>query len=96
MNFGKFSGVLGKGDDYYTFKSKFIKAYGNHPKDLKVEWLKNNHLEGLAKEFVGSLDNIDEIWERFVFTRPKKGTGRQFFVNLKNNIFFTRDMFLLG
>ena len=64
MNFGKFSGVLGKGDDYYTFKSKFIKAYGNHPKDLKVEWLKNNHLEGLAKEFVGSLDNIDEIWER--------------------------------
>ena len=64
MNFGKFSGDLSKGDDFYTFKSKFLKAYVNHPKDVQVDALKNNHLEGLAKEFVGSLENIDEIWER--------------------------------
>ena len=64
VNFGKFSGSLGKGDDFYTFKSKFLKAYSNHPKDMKVHYLKNNHLEGLAKEFVGSLEDIDEIWER--------------------------------
>ena len=30
------------------------------------------------------------------FTPPKKETKSTFFVNLKNNIFFTRDMFLLG
>lgn len=65
VNFGKFSGPLGKGDDFYTFNSKFLKAYSNHPKDMKVHYLKSNHLEGLAKEYVGSLDNnIDEIWER--------------------------------
>ena len=29
-----------------------------------VEWLKNNHLEGPAKEAVGSLDSLDEIWLR--------------------------------
>ena len=64
VNFGKFSGSLGKGDDFYTFKSKFLKAYSNHPKDMKIHYLKSNHLEGLAKEYVGSLENIDEIWER--------------------------------
>ena len=64
IDIGKFSGLFEKGDDFYTFKSKFLKAYKNHPKDLKVEWLKNNHLDGKAKECVGSLENIEEIWSR--------------------------------
>ena len=64
INIGKFSGRLDTGDDFYTFKSKFVKAYDNHPKSLMVEWLKNNHLEGHAKEVVGSLDTMDEIWVR--------------------------------
>ena len=28
---GKFSGVMGVGDDFFTFKFKFLKAYANHP-----------------------------------------------------------------
>ena len=39
INIGKFNGCLGTGDDFYTFKSKFLKAYGNHPKNLMVGWL---------------------------------------------------------
>ena len=31
---------------------------------MLVEWLVNNHLEGRAKDCVGSLDDIDEIWAR--------------------------------
>ena len=64
IDVGKFNGELGVGDDFYTFKSKFNKAYINHPKTLKVEWLKNNHLEGPAKAAVGSLECLDEIWVR--------------------------------
>ena len=64
IDIGKFSGKNGVGDDFYTFKTKFLKAYGNHPKNLMVEWLKNNHLESPAKEAVGSLDSIEEIWVR--------------------------------
>ena len=66
IDVGKFNGELGIGDDYYTFKSKFTKAYVNHPKSLTVEWLKNNHLEGPAKDAVGSLDSLDEIWDRLL------------------------------
>ena len=61
---GKFSGVLGVGDDYYTFKSKFLKAYGNHPKNVMVERLRNIHLQGVAKDCIGSLDELDNIWVR--------------------------------
>ena len=64
VDIGKFSGSLEKGMDYYTFKSKFLKCYHSHPKSMKVEWLVNNHLEGRAKECVGTLDDLDEIWVR--------------------------------
>ena len=64
VDIGKFSGSLDKGVDFYTFKSKFLKAYVNHPKSLLVEWLVNNHLEARAKDCVGSLKNLDEIWTR--------------------------------
>ena len=64
VNFGKFKGQLGEGDDFYTFKSKFLKAYKNHPKDRLADLLKENHLEGIAKSVVGSLDDINLIWER--------------------------------
>ena len=64
IDIGKFTGSMEKGMDYYTFKSKFLKAYSNHPKSLLAEWLVNNHLDGKAKECVGSLENIEEIWKR--------------------------------
>ena len=64
VNIGKFNGSLEKGVDFYTFKTKFLKAYVNHPKSLLVEWLTNNHLEGRAKECVGSLTSIEEVWDR--------------------------------
>ena len=64
VDIGKFNGELGVGDDYYTFRSKFEKTYINYPKSLKIEKLKNNHLEGPAKDAVGSLEALDEIWER--------------------------------
>ena len=66
IDVGKFSGVLGVGDDFYTFKTKFLKAYGNHPKNLMVEWLKNNHLQGVAKDCVGNLEDLDNIWHRLM------------------------------
>ena len=62
INVGKFSGATG--EDFYSFKTRFLKAYGNHPKSLMVEWLKNNHLDGKAKESVGSLEDMDNIWKR--------------------------------
>ncbi len=62
IDIGYFSGELG--EDFYTFKSKFLKAYERHPKSLMVDWLKNNHLKGKAKSCVGSLDEIDGIWKR--------------------------------
>ena len=49
---GKFSGSLDKGTDFYTFKSKFQKAYARFPRAIVVERLTNNHLEGRAKECV--------------------------------------------
>ena len=64
VDIGKFSGSLEKGMDFYMFKSKFMRAYSKHPKSLLVEWLVNNHLEGKARDCVGSLEDIDEIWER--------------------------------
>ena len=64
VDIGKFSGSLEKGMDFYMFKSKFIRAYSRHPKSLLVEWLVNNHLEGKARECVGSLEDLDEIWDR--------------------------------
>ena len=64
IDVGKFSGVLGVGDDYYTFKSKFLKAYTDYPQRLLVQYLKNNHLEGRAKDSVGSLDEMESIWVR--------------------------------
>ena len=64
VDIGKFSGSLEKGLDFYTFKTKFLKAYSGHPKSLRVEWLVNNHLEGKGKECVGSLDDEEEIWMR--------------------------------
>ena len=36
----------------------------HHPKSLMVEFLKNNHLSGKAKQCVGSLDDMDNIWKR--------------------------------
>ena len=68
VDIGKFSGSLDKGFDFYTFKSKFLKAYCSHPKKLLVEWLVNNHLEGKAKECVGALEDLDAIWERLKST----------------------------
>ena len=64
IEIGKFSGSLGKGDDFYTFKSRFERVYANHPKNLLVDWLKSNHLEGEAKEAVGSLATLESIWKR--------------------------------
>ena len=64
VNIGKFNGSLEKGMDFYTFKSKFLKAYASYPKALLVEWLTNNHLEGKAKDCIGSLDCVNEIWKR--------------------------------
>ena len=32
IDVGKFSGALG--EDFYSFKSRFLKAYGNHPQSL--------------------------------------------------------------
>ena len=64
IDIGRFSGMLERGDDFYTFKTKFMNAYKNHPRNLKVEWLKNNHLEGNAKDCVGSLDDMERIWAR--------------------------------
>ena len=64
VDIGKFSGSLDKGLDYYSFKSKFLKAYVNHPKLLIVERLINNHLEGRAKDCIGSLDDLESIWTR--------------------------------
>ena len=64
VNIGKFSGSLEKGMDFYTFQSKFLRTYAQYPKGLRVEWLINNHLEGRAKECVGSLDDLEEIWNR--------------------------------
>ena len=61
---GKFSGSLEKGTDFYTFKSKFLKAYARFPRAIVVERLTNNHLEGRAKECVGTLEDIDAIWDR--------------------------------
>ena len=60
----KFSGSLDRNMDYYTFKTKFTKAYTNHPKNLLVEIITSNHLEGKARECVGSLEDIEEIWQR--------------------------------
>ena len=62
IDVGKFSGAMG--DDFYSFKTRFLKAYGNHPQSLMVEWLKNNHLDGKAKDSVGSLEDMDNIWKR--------------------------------
>ena len=62
IDIGKFSGS--DGEDFYTFKSKFLKVYAHHPKGLMVEWLRNNHLQGRAKECIGSLEDIDNIWQR--------------------------------
>ena len=62
VDIGKFSGATG--EDFYTFRSKFAKAYKNHPRDLKVDWLKNNHLEGKARECVGALEDLEMIWNR--------------------------------
>ena len=62
IDIGHFSGGLG--EDFYTFKTKFLKAYRSHPKSLMVEWLKNNHLRGKAKDSIGSLDDMDNIWKR--------------------------------
>ena len=64
IDVGKFSGVIGVGDDFYTFKSKFLKAYADYPQSLLVQYIKNNHLEGRAKDCVGSLDVLDNIWVR--------------------------------
>ena len=64
VDIGKFSGSLEKGMDFYMFKTKFLRAYRNHPKSLLVEFLVNNHLEGKARDCVGSLENLEEIWER--------------------------------
>lgn len=62
IDIGKFSGT--PGEDFYTFKSKFLKAYGHHPQSLKVDYLKNNHLSGKAKDSVGSLEELEGIWVR--------------------------------
>ena len=66
IDVGKFSGTLGVGDDFYIFKSKFLNlsAYADYPVSMLVQYLKNNHLEGRAKDCVGSLDNMDNIWYR--------------------------------
>ena len=64
VDIGRFSGSLDKGMDFYTFQSKFLRAYASYPRGLLVEWLTNNHLEGKAKACVGSLDDLEEIWNR--------------------------------
>lgn len=62
IDIGKLNGSFENGMDFYTFKSKFMKVYSNHPKALLVEWIVNYHLQGRAKECVGSLDSLDKIW----------------------------------
>ena len=62
IDIGKFSGEVG--EDFYTFRTQFESAYNNHPRNLKVEWLKNNHLAGKAKNCIGSLDDLERIWAR--------------------------------
>ena len=62
IDIGRFSGAAG--EDFYTFKSKFLKVYTHHPKSLMVEFLKNNHLSGKAKQCVGSSEDMDNIWKR--------------------------------
>ena len=66
IDVGKFSGVLGVGDDFFTFKSKFTKSYEDYPKRLLVQCIKNNHLIGKAKDCVGSLEEMDNIWARLL------------------------------
>ena len=61
---GRFSGVLGEGDDFYTFKSKFLKAYADYPQRLLVQYINTRHLEGRVKDCVGYLDVLDNIWVR--------------------------------
>ena len=62
IDIGHFGGE--PGEDFYTFISKFVRAYQRHPKGLMVDWLKNNHLTGNAKSCVGSLDDLENIWKR--------------------------------
>ena len=62
IDIGKFSGA--PGEDFYSFKSLFLKTYAHHPKSSMVNLLKNNHLKGSAKDSVGSLEDIDNIWKR--------------------------------
>ena len=64
VNIGHFSGSLEKGMDFYTFKSKFLRSYSKFPKSSLVERLVDNHLAGIAKECVGSLDDLEAIWKR--------------------------------
>ena len=64
INIGKFTGTPGYGEDFYSFKTKFLNAYEDYPKKLIIEYLKNNHLGGVAKDCVGTLNTLDEIWER--------------------------------
>ena len=61
---GKWAFSGSDGEDFYTFKSKFLKVYAHYPKCVMVECLKNNHLQGRAKACIGSLDDMDNIWQR--------------------------------
>ena len=66
INLSKFSGYNSKLDAYTSFHSKFIKIYKwTTPKRMMSDVLKNNHLEGSALSFVQSVDNIDEVWQRW-------------------------------
>ena len=73
INLSKFSGFNSK-LDLYTFRSELIKIYKRTtPKRMMSGVLKNNHLEGSALSLVRSVDNIDEIWQRWksVYGDPK-------------------------
>ena len=73
INLSKFSGFNSK-LDLYTFWSELIKIYKRTtPKRMMSGVLKNNHLEGSALSLVRSVDNIDEIWQRWksVYGDPK-------------------------
>ena len=58
----KFSGTE-EGPDYYTFKTRFEKKYGNVKKTQVVDILKSYTIKSAA-DSVKELTEIEEIWER--------------------------------
>ena len=74
-NESKFKIKLSKSSGYdsklvvYTFQSKFIKIFTQTiPKKMMPDVSKNTQLEGTAYALVGSVDDIDETWQKLRFS----------------------------